>query len=88
MSHGGQNHRTLANFACLGREAPGTSAAAPKPRRPPSLLTLTASRRRTAGMVQLKMTGMLGALGLTVLCLTNIDKFYRSMDPMIKEMVR
>tara|TARA_B110001452_G_scaffold226806_2_gene201406 strand:- start:2565 stop:2684 length:120 start_codon:yes stop_codon:yes gene_type:complete len=39
-------------------------------------------------MVQLKMTGMLGALGLTVLCLTNIDKFYRSMDPMIKEMVR
>ena len=39
-------------------------------------------------MGQLKLTGLFGALGFTLLCLTNIDKFYRSMDPMIKEMVR
>ena len=39
-------------------------------------------------MGELKLTGVFGALGLVLLCLTNVDKFYRSMDPMIKEMVR
>lgn len=36
----------------------------------------------------MKLTGFFGALGFTLLCLTNTDKFYRSMDGMIKEMVR